>query len=416
MKICDIAQFYSPLGGGVKRYLDEKVRFVRQHPELEHLMVRPGPEDTVSRHGRTVVYEVKSPRLPGSASYRILLSRRKIFDVLARERPDALEVDGPYRAAWIAVDGGRRLGVPVVGFYHSDFPRSLGRTLERFVGTWAPRLCDPWTTRYVVSLYNRMAVTVAPSPRVSRALDGCGVEPLRTVPLGVDTERFRPRPEAAARRRGELGVGDGDVLLLYVGRLAREKNVAALLATAERLRSRPDGARYHLLLVGDGELRRPVERAAQRDAGVHWRPYSQSAGELAASYSAADLLLHGGIYETFGLVSIEAQACGTRVLAVRNGGLDSTLDGEEPLVMAASPKPRDLADAVVAALAAEDGGSRLRRRQRIEERFGVQLTFERMFALYAEIVECAQAGREVPRHGEAELSGSWRPSFSFHRS
>jgi len=403
MKICDIAQFYSPLGGGVKRYLHEKVRHVEAHPEMQHVMVRPGAEDTVIRHGRTVVYEVASPRLPGSASYRMLLSRRRILRIVARERPDVLEVDGPYRAAWVAVEGGRRFGVPVVGFYHSDFPRSLGRTLERFLGRWA-HVGDRWTTRYVVGLYNRMQVTVAPSPAVARALDGCGVERLRTVPLGVDVERFRPRPRAAARLRDELGVGAGGVLLTYVGRLAREKNVEVLLDTVERLRARHDGARYHLLLVGDGELRRKVERAAERRPGIHWRPYTETAADLAACYGAGDLMLHAGVYETFGLVSIEAQACGTRVLAVAGGGLDSTLAGEEPAVMSAAATAEAMTEAVVTALAAEGPGSRGARRRRIVERFDVAVTFARLTALYGQVIECARAGRELPNHVEADLA------------
>lgn len=403
MKICDIAQFYSPLGGGVKRYLHEKVRHVEAHPEMQHVMIRPGPEDTVIRHGRTVVYEIDSPRLPGSASYRMLLSRRRILRILARERPDVLEVDGPYRAAWVAVEGGRRFGVPVVGFYHSDFPRSLGRTLERFLGRLA-HVCDPWTTRYVVGLYNRMQLTVAPSPAVARALDGCGVERLRTVPLGVDVERFRPRPRAAARLRRELGLGEGDVLLTYVGRLAREKNVQVLIDALGNLRARPDGARYHLLLVGDGELRRKVERAGDKQPAIHWRPYTQTATDLAACYTAGDLMLHAGIYETFGLVSIEAQACGTRVVAVEGGGLDSTLAGEEPVVTAESAEPTAMAAAVVAALAAEGPGSRERRRRRIVERFAVGLTFERLTGLYQQVIDCARAGREIPNHVEADLA------------
>lgn len=403
MKICDIAQFYSPLGGGVKRYLDEKVRHVRQHPSLEHVLIRPAAEDRVERDGRTAVHCVASPPLPASASYRILLSKRRILEILERERPDVIEVDGPYRAAWIAVAGGRRLGVPVVGFYHSDFPRSLGRTLERFTGRWVRRFCDPLTERYVVGLYNRMAVTVAPSPAVEQALAGCGVERTRTVPLGVDTERFRPRPRAAAALRRELGLEEGDVLLLWVGRLAREKNVAALLDTVALLRrERPDGRRYHLLLVGDGELRDLAEERAAAHPGVHLRPYCERAAELAACYSAADLLLHAGRFETFGLVSIEAQACGTRVLAVRGGGLESTLEGEERPVMSDGVAPRQLAAATLEALAAEGPGSREARRRRIVDRFHVGTTFARMIDLYGEVIERAGSERESTTREESE--------------
>ena len=401
MKLCDVAQFFSPLGGGVKRYLDEKACWISSRPEIEHVVLRPGPRDRTHLDGRTRVYEVASPRLPGSASYRMLIGRRRMLEILAAERPDVLEVDGPYRAAWIALEAGRRLGAPVVGFYHSDFPRSLGRTLERFAGRWSRRLCDPWTERYVVGLYGHMALTLAPSPHVAEALAACGLRRVRTVALGVDTERFRPRPGAAARLREGLGLGDGDRLLLHVGRLAREKRIAALLGAFERLRGDPRLGRCHLLLVGDGEQRDLVRRAARRDYHVTWWPYRESVDELAACYTAADLLVHAGTGETFGLVSIEAQACGTRVVAVRGGGLEGTLAPEAPPVLAADPSPAALARAAVEALVGTDPVGPEGRRRHVVEHFHVEGTFRRLFGLYDELL--ANGAEERNRPGAIQV-------------
>ena len=91
MKICDLTQFYSPLSGGVKRYVNEKMAYINNHtPWDEHVLVVPG-EKTESRiNGRSRIYSVHSPLLSRTSRYRALLNLRAIEEILERERPDLL--------------------------------------------------------------------------------------------------------------------------------------------------------------------------------------------------------------------------------------------------------------------------------------------------------------------------------------
>lgn len=397
----------------MKRYLTDKGRFLTERAGWRHALVIPGPEDGTWRLGRTVVYEVRSPRLPGSASYRLLWRRRRIREILAYEAPDLVEVADPYLGAWAALAAARRHGFPVVGYYHSDFPRSLVRTAERLLGRWAARGLALPVERYLAGVYRRMTTTLAPSPYIVEVLRACGVERVRVTPPGVDTEAFRPDAAAAARLRRELGVAADEALLLYVGRLAREKNVVSLLAMMERLRDRRTAGvpPCRLLLVGDGEQRRQVEAAVRRRHEILWRPYTDALEELRACYSAADLMVHAGVHETFGLVSVEAQACGTQVVAVRGEGLGSTLmpvdPGEEPAVLADSPRPEDLARAVERVLTAPGrfvgpaGVERVqaeRRRARVVRRFRTDVAFEAILDAYREVYQTASVGAQA-NHG-----------------
>jgi len=384
VKICDIAQFYSPLSGGVKRYLMDKQRSLAARPGAHHVLVVPSHRDAVTRTAASTLHEIRSPRLPGSHSYRLLIARRRILDIARAEQPDLIEVGDPYRTAWIGLEAGREIGVPVVAFYHSDFPRAIGRTIRRFAGDTIQRWISGPVQRYVARLYNRMDATVVSTRRLELILGACGIERLVQVPLGTDLRTFRPRG-SRERVRAELGLPGEARLLLFVGRLAREKNIRHLVAALDHIG--PDAAAHRLVLVGDGELRPFVEREAGRRANLLWLPYCESGQKLAELYSAADLFVHPGRYETFGLVAIEAQACGTPVLVVREGGVEEAIEGEASPIIARDGSPFALGRAIAQFLHVGDTQqARAARRQRIQRHHCGERTFDRMLALYEHLI------------------------------
>lgn len=384
MKICDIAQFYSPLSGGVKRYLMDKQRSLAARPGAHHLLIVPSHRDAVTRSATSTMHEVKSPRLIGSRSYRLLISRRKILEIVRAEQPDLIEVGDPYRTAWIGLEAGRELGIPVVAFYHSDFPRAIGRTVIRFAGETVQHMISGPVQRYIVRLYNHMSATVVSTRRLEQILDACGIQRLVHVPLGTDVSTFQPQP-GRERVRAELGIDPGTRLLLFVGRIAREKNIRNLVAALDHVGA---GAPAHrLVLVGDGELREHVEREIGRRANLTWLPYCESPQKLAEFYSAADLFVHAGRYETFGLVALEAQACGTPVLVVREGGVEDAIEGERPPLVAVDGSPAALGRAIGQFLRSGDRPeARAERRRRIERLFSIERTFDRMVSLYEHLI------------------------------
>lgn len=410
MKICDIAQFYSPLSGGVKRYLSDKQRFLAARPGHHHVLIIPSHRDAITRTSASTLYEVRSPRLIGSRSYRLLVARERILQAVRAERPDLIEVGDPYRTAWIGLEAGREIGVPVVAYYHSDFPRAIHRTIERFAGEWAGQKLAGAIQRYLVRLYNQMAATLVSSRRLKVVLEVTGIERVVQVPLGTDLNAFRPSP-ARDRVRHDLGIEPECRLLLFVGRIAREKNIRQLVASLDLLPA--DCPPHRLILVGDGELHDFVVKEAARRRDLTWLPYCESAQRLAELYSAADLFVHPSKSETFGIVALEAQACGTPVLVVREGGVEEAIEGEQPPLVARDGSAAGLAAAIDRALRVDDSAARrAARRRRIESRFSIESTFERLLALYAHL----HAGRPIAGFpaepvGDHELS---RPPVPTH--
>ena len=154
--------------------------------------------------------------------------------------------------------------------------------------------------------------------------------PIEVLPTGVDLDRFRPGDRASARRA--LGLGPDDRVLLYVGRLDREKNLEFLLGAVARVRA----PRIRLLLVGRGTQAAALRRVAAATglgSRVELRGGSPPAG-LPAYYHAADAFVFASTSETQGLAVLEAMACGLPVVAVRASGIEEIVtDGVSGLLV-----------------------------------------------------------------------------------
>lgn len=391
MKICDLTQFYSPLSGGVKRYVHEKIRYIQSTPDDEHVLVIPGAKTERIEAERSRIYTIRSPLLSRTSRYRALLNLRAIEEVLEREQPDLIESGDPYQVAWKVIASGSALRIPVVGFYHSHFPEAYLRTTARYLGRTATEFMMDLARRYVRQIYNQFEATLVPSARLGKVLTDWGVNNVHAVDLGVDVDVFRPDPDDSAETRKSLGIPSEQCLLLYVGRLAQEKNTRTLFAAFEALVSR-EPEHYHLLIVGDGLQRDELRDLKERVGNVTWVQYCTDSQELARFYRAADLFVHPGVQETFGLTALESQACATPVVGIRGSYMDRIIFGSQRY-WAKQNSAAALADAV----AAEAGSVELSKdgwmaAQSVRERYAWPVVFSRLFQVYRRVRAEFKAG------------------------
>ncbi len=177
---------------------------------------------------------------------------------------------------------------------------------------------------YVRKLYNQHAATLVASEPLARVLRDWGLHNVRVLSLGVNTEIFCPDGFGTESIRRSFGVNSGQTLLLYVGRLAKEKNTVTLLRAFRSLqRRRPN--EFHLLVIGDGPDRVHLRNTQLRNKNLSWIRYCADPSELAGFYRAADLFVHPGVQETFGLAALECQACGTPVVGIRGSYMDNVI-------------------------------------------------------------------------------------------
>ena len=296
LHIADMTMFYAPASGGVRTYLEAKQRRLQLYSSVRHSILVPGRG--YSQHAG--IFEVPAPLLPFGHGYRFPIRRAPWRNLLRTLRPDLIEVGDPYMTAWAALDAGRQLDIPVIGFYHSDLPLLVGNRLGPWLGANM--------NGYVARLYGSFDRVLAPSQAMARRLRALGIRNVYVQSLGVDLETFHPRHRDPRLRR-KLGLADDVRLMIFAGRGSREKNIGVLLETARRL-----GPGYHLLLVGSNMARRVPPNVTVIDRFC-------AAVEVARLMASCDVLLHAGNQETFGLVVLEAMASGIPVVAARAGAL-----------------------------------------------------------------------------------------------
>jgi glycosyltransferase involved in cell wall biosynthesis len=317
----------------------------------------------------------------------------------------------PYPEFALAVPYSRRIARTFTGLdfdvVHAHHPFLLGPAARRLARRTRRPLVFTYHTRYekyahyvplplglVESAAIRLSAgfaaradaVLAPSTVVRDELHARGVRtPIAVVPTGIDLARFRPGERAAARRR--LGSADGDALVLYVGRLDREKSVERVLVAFERIASTVASAR--LVLVGHGT---EAERLRRLASGLSVAPRIRFLGvrphdELAECYQAADVFLFASETETQGLVLAEAAACGLPAVAVDAPGCDEVVrDGETGILTKSDPAA--LAEAAIGLLLDPERRRGMARRARevAERQFDVRLQIDRTLAVYLDAI------------------------------
>jgi alpha-1,6-mannosyltransferase len=272
-----------------------------------------------------------------------------------------------------------RRTIPCAAFFHSDLPRILGR---RFGGRLSERLAE----HYVRALYERFDVVFAPSRLMVELLGQLGVANTMHQPLGVDEAVFHPRRRGVWLRE-RLGLPACTRVLVYAGRFTDEKNVPVLRRAFAHL-----GRPYHLLMIGGHRTRRLAPN-------ITLLPYRRDSVELAQWLASSDALVHAGTRETFGLVILEAMACGRPVVAVRSGAVPELLT-ERCGLLAEPDDARSLADAVAALYDRDLGALGRSARERVLQRFTWQRIFQRQLGIYRALL----AGRSASIGLEEELA------------
>ncbi|MGH6950201.1 MAG: glycosyltransferase, partial [Vitreimonas sp.] len=336
MKFCDITMAYNRTSGGIKTYVDEKRRFLREDTDHEHLLIIPGARDRIRRSQRTTTVTIQAPLLPGQGDYRFFLSPAKIKQVLLEEEPDIVELGSYYTEPWAAFSYRRRrreadASCLIGAYFHTDVAKACVAPLRAAAHSWLDNVSEALVSsvekiadvaalgaeRYIRYVFTNCDVAMAASPSQAERLKEYGVEGVDLVPMGVDLKLFDPR-RRSRELRARMGAGEATTVVLYAGRLCAEKRPLTLVEAFERLPRHSDA---QLWIVGDGPQRADVVAAAQRNPAIRVLAYAAERARFAELLASADVYVSAGPFETFGLSVIEAQASGLPVVGVDAGAL-----------------------------------------------------------------------------------------------
>lgn len=235
-----------------------------------------------------------------------------------RFRPDVVHIHTPFNVGLMGWFVAARTGAPRLFTHHTLFEEYL-----HYVPV-PPTLMRPVAIAIARWFWNTSAVVIAPSEEVkARQLEQGIRRPLHVIPTGIDIDSFESGDPAGPR--AELGLGPEDRLLLYMGRVAREKSLDFLLeAFADATQRDP---RLRLAVIGDGPERPALEAIAQGlglTGKAHFLGY-RPRGDLRHYLAAARAFVFASQTETQGLVSLEAQSAGVPVVAVRASGTNEAV-------------------------------------------------------------------------------------------
>jgi glycosyltransferase involved in cell wall biosynthesis len=300
--ICIVTETYPPEINGVALTLAHLVNGLRQQGHTASV-VRPRQQnfDGSSRSYDPAVTLIPGLPLPGYKGLHVGLPASGVLRrCWTRHRPDVVYVATEGPLGWSAVGVARRLRIPVFSGFHTNFHSYS----EHYHLGWLRFLI----LRYLRRFHNRTAGTIVASLDLRDRLQTIGLKNVSVIGRGVDSRLFTPKRRSSALRRLWCASED-DLVMLYVGRLAPEKNLGLAIESYRAMQRVNNAVKF--VIVGDGPLRAALQ-TRHPDlifCGVH------KGEELAKRYASADVFLFPSETETFGNVTLEAMASGLMVVA-----------------------------------------------------------------------------------------------------
>ena len=318
MLICDITQAYADISGGIKTYLNEKRKYIQANTHDEHVLIIPGEKDSLTRQGRITLCTIKAPFVPKYKPYRFIVNLKKVYQRLLEFKPDVIEFGSPFVLPWPIYLYQRQSQCTVVGYYHTDFPHAyVGEMLRQRIPDKLANIAQIIAEKYARAIYHRCDSTLTGSPMFIKRLQSFDLKNIEYLPLGVDLTTFNPDKYDKAFR-DELQLKTDELLYVYAGRFCEEKRLDILLEAIEQL---PAEFKCRFLFVGDGPSRPMIDAHVAKSPRSHFLIYENSREKLARVLASADVFVTAAPHETFGLLLVEAQACGLPIVGVQSGAL-----------------------------------------------------------------------------------------------
>ena len=304
-----VTDVYFPRVNGVSTSIQT---FAHQLQIKGHRVTLIAPEYAEGTEDNFRIRRISARQVPFDNEDRLMKRGpiRRLLPQIEALAPDLVHIQTPFVAHYEGLRIARRLGVPAIETYHTYFEQYL----EHYLPLVPPSGLRWLARRMSVSQCRQVDALVVPTHPMLDVLRSYGVEArCDVVPTGIPGDDFSRGDGAAFRRR--LGVGDDRPVLVFVGRVALEKNIGFLIGVLAEVKQKvPD---ILLVIAGEGPARSALEKDVARRGlaeSVRFVGYLSRGRELPDCYAAADLFVFASRTETQGLVLLEAMASGVPVV------------------------------------------------------------------------------------------------------
>jgi glycosyltransferase involved in cell wall biosynthesis len=347
MKILFISDVYFPRVNGVSTSIET---FRHNLASLGHTVHLIAPDYSAPSADETDILRGPARQLPFDPEDRLMSYRwvMKHLEKFRGEHYDIIHIQTPFVAHYLGTKLSRLLGIPCVETYHTFF--------EEYLYHYVP-LVPRKVMRFIAKRFSRhqgnsLDGMVVPSHPMHHILKRYGITtPTEVIPTGIEPASFVPGDREAFRKNH--GIPQDRPVLLFLGRVAHEKNIGFLLKAVDRVRK--EIANVLLLIAGEGPARESLELEIKKlglGENVSFIGYLDRATELNSCYRAADIFIFSSRTETQGLVLLEAMAQGVPVVSTAELGTRDVLQ-EGAGVWIAQEEVADFAGKVIKMLGDE---------------------------------------------------------------
>jgi alpha-1,6-mannosyltransferase len=391
--IVDFNNFWSPSGGGVRRYHLQKMAFYEQLPKVQpekkilSVFVMPDSRTFTEVRGEGLVIEhVQAFRFPGNWEYRFLWKQSKIRPILKKYKPQVIEVGSPYLLP-TAIRRAARKECPqaaLLSFWHADFPVTyVGRPVANKFGSLLGRIAEKVAFWYARQEFKKFDGIQVSCKEVMSRLDKNGLPPSSWIPLGCDIQMFSPTKRDENLIKDFKGGNPERLTIFFPHRFCEEKGIELLLGAYQELTEQL-GQEPEIILAGTGPYLPQVKEACQKHPHIRYVGFIQSIEEMAHHYASVDLGLALSGWETFGLSILESMASGNAQIGASTGAAYEHVTESGAGIVLQERTPHALAKAIVE-LYRSDMQTMKQKARAYAERFSWNDCFTRQLELYQKI-------------------------------
>lgn len=387
LTIVDFNNFWSPSGGGVRRYHLQKMAFYEHQQDALNVFVMPDAKTFTEQKSESLIIEhVKAFRFPGNWEYRFIWKQSQIVPVLKKYKPDIIEVGSPYILPSVVCKAARKVSpkATLVGFWHADFPVTyVGRPVAQKFGAKTGTFFRKIAFWYARQEFKKFDCIQASSKEVLARLKKNNLPDPRWIPLGCDIRMFSPSKRDPSLVK-DLKDGIPERLTLFFPhRHCNEKGIDLILGAydilTEKLRHEPA-----IVFAGTGPSLPLVKEAVCKHAHIRYIGFVNSIDEMARYYASVDMGLALSGWETFGLSILESMASGNALVGAAAGAAFEHIAESKAGTTLRERTPQALAEAIVQLYQSDLSGKKIKARE-YAEKFSWEDCFKRQLQLYQEL-------------------------------
>ena len=302
IKLALVTETFSPEINGVAMTLGKIVDYLTPN-EHQVQVIRPkqSKDDIACSNQYLQEYLVAGMRIPLYPQLKLgFPAKDKLIALWEKNKPDIVHIATEGPLGWSALNAASALNIPTISSFHTNF--------HHYSTLYGLGIFTPIVQRYLRYFHNRTLTTLVPTEKLSAELSTQHYANVSIMSRGIDTRLFHPSKRCASLR-ASWKAKHHDIVVLYVGRLAKEKNTSLIIQAFEKIKSKAPSAK--LVFVGDGPLQKELMALCPEAIFCG----NQRGEDLAKHYASGDLFLFPSLTETYGNVVPEALASGLAIVA-----------------------------------------------------------------------------------------------------